>query len=101
MANYSNLRIFQSNMNVILKTKSQKSVNVFIREASDTHFARVYIIITIDKNIIESNTYIYGVFSNFTTDKMARKKSLNMATKVLKEVQAILQINGIDVIGGE
>ena len=101
MANDSNLQIFQSNIQAVFKAGYQKGVNAFIKEASDTHFARVYIIIAIEKNNAESTIYLYGVFSNFTTDKMGRRKSLNRASKVLKEVQAILQLNGIDVIGNE
>lgn len=100
MAQNTDSRIFQSHLDTFLQTANQRSVKLFIREATGTHYASLYVMLSIQDETAES-TWIYEAFSNFSSDSNGRKRSMETAHEDLVHVKAKLQENGFKVQHGE
>ncbi len=100
MASISKSRIFQSDLESFLQTVNQKRVRLFIREASGTHYSSLYVILSVQEESTESS-WIYEVFSNFSSDSNGRRRSINAAHEDLLKVKSKLQKNGFDVQHGD
>ncbi|MCB0517374.1 MAG: hypothetical protein H6577_26690 [Lewinellaceae bacterium] len=100
MAQNTDSRIFQSDLDTFLQIANQRSVRLFIREASGTHYSSLYVMLSVQEVSAES-TWIYEAFSNFSSDSNGRKKSMDIAHEDLMQVRSKLQMNGFDVQHGE
>ena len=100
MAQITDSRIFQSDLETFLQMVSQRNVRLFIREASGTHYSYLYLILSVQEESAES-TWVYEAFSNFSSDSKGRKRSINAAHEDLLQIKSELQKNGFEVQHGE
>lgn len=100
MAQKTDSRIFQSDLDIFLQTANQRSVRLFIREATGTHYSSLYVMLSVQEASAES-TWIYEAFSNFSSDSNGRKKSMGIAHEDLIHIRSKLQENGFEVQHGE
>ncbi len=100
MAQNTDSRIFQSDLDTFLQTANQRSVRLFIREATGTHYSSLYVMLSVQEESAES-TWIYEGFSNFSSDSNGRKESMDTAHEDLMKVRSELQLNGFEVQHGE
>ena len=99
MVSISETRIFQADLNLFLQKAKQKDVRLYLREVSGTHYSRVYIMMDIVEDD-ERLTWVYEVFSNFSTDHNGRGKSMELAIEDLTQVRFKLLKNGFAVENG-
>ena len=78
-------------------------VRVFVKEASDTHFSRVYVMAAAAEGAAGSACCLYEAFQNFTADAEGRRLSSDIAKSKLPAVRSVLEKNGFQVLdrGGE
>ena len=78
-------------------------VRVFVKESSDTHFSRVYVMAAAAEGAAGSACCLYEAFQNFTADAEGRRLSSDIAKSKLPAVRSVLEKNGFQVLdrGGE
>jgi hypothetical protein len=96
-------RIYHSDIQEFLKGIPGRIVWVFVREASDTHFSRVYVMAAVTEGVAEPACCLYEAFQNFTADTEGRQLSFSIAKRELYTVRSVLEKNGFQVLdrGGE
>ncbi len=97
MAKYLDSRIIQVDIDVLLKTIQQDSVRIFIKEVIGTHYASVYVMLSAKEESGEEATWIYESFSDFSSDKLSRKRSMEIALEGLLRARSVLENKGIEV----
>lgn len=100
MVSISETRIFQAELKLLLLKARQKDVRLYLREVSGTHYSRLYVMIDIVEND-ERLTWVYEVFSNFSTDHDGRGKSMELAIEDLAQIRSELTRNGFAVKNGK
>jgi hypothetical protein len=96
-------RIYHSDIQEFIKSIPGRIVRVFVREASDTHFSRVYVMAAAAERAAEPACCLYEAFQNFTADAEGRRLSSDIAKSELSAVRSLLEKNGFQVLdrGGE
>ena len=100
MVSISETRIFQADLNLFFQKASKKDVRLYLREVAGTHYSRLYVMVDLLEEQ-ERLTWVYEVFSNFSSDYNGRKKSMELAIEDLAQVRFKLQQNGFTVENGK